>query len=61
MKIKNSKKNSILFTILMVIVFFLITELLIWGYGSSILLTAISKYPKGELEMVMSLPKNMKN
>ena len=49
MKIKNSKKNSILFTILMVIVFFLITELLIWGYGSSILLAAITNYPKGEL------------
>ncbi len=49
MKIKNSKKNSILFTITMVVVFFLITEFLIWGYGSSILLTAISKYPKGEL------------
>lgn len=49
MKIKNSKKNSILFTIIMVVVFFLITEFLIWGYGSSILLTAISKYPKGEL------------
>ena len=49
MKIKNSKKNSILFTILMVIIFFLITELLIWGYGSSILLAAITNYPKGEL------------
>ena len=33
----------------MVIIFFLITELLIWGYGSSILLAAITNYPKGEL------------
>lgn len=49
MRVKNNKKNIIVFTIIMLIVFFLITEFFIWGYASSLLLEAISKYPKGEL------------
>ncbi len=48
-KKKNKKLNAIAFTIFMIVVFFLITEFFIWGYGSTVILTAISKYPQGKL------------
>lgn len=47
---KNKKKpNIILYTIFMIIVFLIITELVIWGYGSGLILNAITKYPQGNL------------
>ncbi len=47
---KNKKKpNIVLYTILMLIVFIIITELIIWGYGSGIILEAITNYPQGNL------------
>lgn len=45
----KNKPNVILYTIFMVIIFYGITELGIWGYGSDTLLTAITSYPQGSL------------
>ena len=46
---KKKKPNVILYTMLMIILFYGITELGIWGYGSDTLLTAITSYPQGTL------------
>lgn len=46
---KKKKPNVILYTIFMIIIFFGITELGIWGYGSNTLIDAITKYPQGTL------------
>lgn len=46
---KKKKPNVILYTFLMIIVFFCVTELGIWGYGSDTLIAAITKYPQGSL------------
>lgn len=46
---KKKKPNVVLYTIFMLIVFFGITELGIWGYGSGTLITAFSSYPQGTL------------
>ncbi len=46
---KKKKPNVVLYTIFMLIVFFGITELGIWGYGSDTLIDAITKYPQGSL------------
>ena len=46
---KKKKPNVILYTMLMIILFYGITELGIWGYGSGTLLTAITSYPQGSL------------
>lgn len=51
MEDKNVKKkpNVILFTLLMIFVFIFITEGIIWGYGRTLLYSAIVGYPKGSL------------
>lgn len=46
---KKKKPNVVLYTIFMLIVFFGITELGIWGYGSDTLIDSITKYPQGSL------------
>lgn len=48
-EVKKKKVNPILFTIVMGITFLLITELFIYGIGSSILLESILYYPQGNL------------
>ena len=50
MEDKNIKKkpNVILFTLLMIFVFIFITEG-IWGYGRTLLYSAIVGYPQGSL------------
>lgn len=46
----NKKKpNIVLYTILMIIVFLVITELFIFGYGSGLIVSTIINYPYGEL------------
>lgn len=45
-KVKK-KPNIILYTVLMAIVFIIITELLIWGYGGQLLVKSIFNYPQG--------------
>lgn len=49
MEKKKKKPNIVLYTIFMLIVFTFITEVLIWGYGSDIILEAILKYPQSKL------------
>lgn len=54
----KKKPNIFLFTILMIVVFFLITEVIIWGIGGTVLVTAVTGYPKGDLvisEAVLAL------
>lgn len=46
---KKKKPNVILYTIFMIIIFFGITELGIWGYSYNILIDSITKYPQGSL------------
>ena len=46
---KKKKPNVILYTIFMIIIFWGITNLGIWGYGSNTLIDAITEYPKGSL------------
>ena len=46
---EKKKPNIVLYTIFMLIAFFIITELIIWGYGSTIILEAITNYPQGNL------------
>lgn len=46
---KKKKPNVILYTIFMIILFYGIIELGIWGYGSDTLIDAITKYPQGSL------------
>ena len=46
---KKKKPNVILYTIFMIIIFWGITNLGIWGYGSNTLIDAITEYPKGTL------------
>ena len=47
---KDKKKmNIVLYTIIMLVVFVAITELIIWGYGSGLIIKAVSNYPKGYL------------
>lgn len=45
----KKKPNVILYTMLMIILFYGITELGIWGYGFDTILTAITSYPQGFL------------
>ena len=51
MEDKNVKKkpNVILYTLLMLFVFIFITEGIIWGYGGTLLCSAIFGYPQGSL------------
>ena len=44
---KKGKLNYVLFTVIMTVVFLLITEFVIWGAGGSILYDAITNYPLG--------------
>lgn len=46
---ERKKPNIVLYTIFMVIIFLLITEGFIWGYGGKLLLNTILNYPKGQL------------
>ena len=49
-KTKNKKKpNIVLFTILMIAIFTVISEVVIWGYGSKTISNAIENYPQGTL------------
>lgn len=55
---EKKKPNIVLYTILMFITFFIITEIIIWGYGSTFILDSITQYPQGNLvlsEAVLSL------
>lgn len=53
----RSKKrpNIILYTIFMIIVFLVITELIIWRYGSDLIFNAITKYPQGNLVIIEAI------
>ncbi len=46
---EKKKPNIVLYTIFMLIAFFIITELIIWGYGSTIILNSLAYYPQGNL------------
>ena len=45
----KKKPNIILYTLLMIVVFFIITEIIIWGYGARFVLNLIKNYPQGDL------------
>lgn len=45
----KKKPNIVLYTISMIITFFVITELIIWGKGSDIIMDAVTNYPQGDL------------
>ena len=48
----KTKPNVILYTIFMLAIFTIITEAIIWGYGSDILIKAIKNHPKGNLVII---------
>ena len=50
-KVKKTKKkpNIILYTALMILCFFVLTELVIWGYASGFVLESILHYSQGYL------------
>lgn len=55
---KKKKINIVLYTLLMLIVFIFITNIIIWGYGGNLLFEAITSYPQGNLvisEAVLSI------
>ena len=45
----KKKPNIVLYTVLMIVIFFAITELIIWGYGGKLLGNTIANYPQGSL------------
>lgn len=45
----KKKPNVIIYTLLMLIVFVIITEVIIWGYAGGIISKVIINYPQGEL------------
>ncbi len=58
MKESKKKPNIIIFTIFMIIVFLIITELIIYGFGSNLLIYSIMNYSNGTLvisEAVLAL------
>ena len=46
---KKKKPNIILYTLVMLVVFVIITEVIIWGYAGGIISKVIINYPQGEL------------
>ena len=46
---KQKRPNVVLYTIFMIILFFVATELGIWGYGANLIYDSVTIYPKGEL------------
>ena len=54
---KQKRPNVVLYTIFMIILFFVATELGIWGYGANLIYDSVTMYPKGELvisEVILS-------
>lgn len=55
---RKGKINIVLYTLLMLIVFVFITNIIIWGYGGNLMFEAITSYPQGNLvisEAVLSI------
>lgn len=48
-KPKKKRMNIVLFTILMLAIFLVVTEVIIYGYGADFMLDAVSNYPQGKL------------
>lgn len=46
---EKKKPNIVLYTLLMIFLFVIITEGIIWGYGGSLLYTSITNFPQGDL------------
>ena len=46
---ERKKPNIVLYTLLMIALFAIVVEGIIWGYGGSLLYAAIKYYPQGEL------------
>lgn len=48
-KPKKKRMNIVLFTILMLATFLVVTEVIIYGYGADFMLDAVTNYPQGRL------------
>ena len=48
-KTKKKRMNVVLFTILMLAIFLVVTEVIIYGYGADFMLDAVTNYPQGTL------------
>ena len=48
-KPKKKRMNIVLFTIIMLATFLVVTEVIIYGYGADFMLDAVTNYPQGRL------------
>lgn len=48
-KTKKKKMNIVLFTILMLVIFLVVTEVVIYGYGAEFIYDSVVNYPQGKL------------